>query len=315
MAKQTTHLTKVDTTTIQPQSLTVYDRTTGEAITVDAETVRIAHSCHDAIQSGLAQAAFFLHVMQQGRYYRGLGCSSFREYAESELNMGDSTARRYARIGGRLMPYADPDVLARALPESTGPFPGERSDDPHGHVERLQQLGTHKLDAILRGIDDDELEHFAQTGEIPLPNGGTTTFEEMLAKAKSKVIKDFRVQKKAISDRAKTFEAERDKALSERDDLAKKIETADELYQTGMALERRFSPDATGLDQQRKTLQEARATFAEFRRLMGRVQVTTDSDEEVRRLLWQGLNDARDLVDRLHVEHHDVIAVEVGLGR
>lgn len=303
------------TPTDTPTSLTLYDRSEGKAITVEAEVVRIARGCHEAIQSGIAQASFFLHVMQAGSYYRGLGCSSFKEYVDTETSIGYTTARRYARIGARLLPFADPDVVARALPPSVEVSYVGHSDDPHGHVDRLQQLGTNKLDAVLRGLDEDELEHYAQTGEIQMPGGGTTTFAELQEQATRKVVKDFRVQKKALQERAQVLTAERDKAIAERDAHAAKVETADELYETGKALERRFSPEATGLEQQRKTLHEAQTAYNDFRRLMGAAKITTESDEELRRLLWQVLKDASDLTERLNVEHQDVIALEIGLSR
>ena len=260
----------------------------------------------------LVQAVAIARLHEEG-LHEELGYDTWKEFCDVELDMSAAHVRKLRTIASRfegLLPesWTDEKKLL-AAPEPADTPENERSTS---NASSLAALGVEKL-YQLATLDEADVSEVVTEGVVTLPNGQTRTLDELRQQTVKAMGKDFREQKKLLKERAQVVEAERDKAIAERDALRAAHERAEETYETGKALERRWSLEQVGFEQQKKTITEAHDAFREFRRLAAKVDVSPDSDEELRRRLWQMLQDARDLVDRLHVEYQDVVAVEVGL--
>ncbi len=264
----------------------------------------------------LVQAVAIARIHDEG-LFEELGFDSWTEFCDVELDMSDRQVRKLRRVAERfqgLLPQSwteerkstsDPMLL-------TSGGDDERKSTSDDNAVALSALGVERL-YHLATADDVDVSAVVTEGTVTLPGGKTVTLDELRQKTVKQMGADFRTQKKALRERAQVLEAERDKAEAERDALRQAHEKAEDVYATGKALERRWGTEQTGYEQQKRAISEAHDGFREFRRLAARIAVTPDSDEELRRRTWQMLQDARDLVDRLHVEYHDVVAAELDL--
>lgn len=175
-----------------------------------------ARQLHQYVTLSTQVKAVALHLINDEKLYKRLGCGSFREYCEMEAGTPYRTGQLYASLGKQTV------ALYPALAAGMGATDGtplqltEGTGDDQDAAGALFDLGPSKLSLLFQHVDDeDDIRALASGETITLPSGREITLEEYGDMKRAEAVREFKRDRSKLQRRALKAEDHIDKLKAE----------------------------------------------------------------------------------------------------
>ncbi len=277
--------TKNETTDVVSEKVkqlgSVYDSETKEFVQIDAETRALAQALQQRVDMATLMTAMILKRMSDEKLYLGLGYSNFKEYVLETLPFGESSAKKYLKIGRK---------FAGVLPEDFGKGEPVHLLEENENAQKLSGLGVKKLYDLTK-IEDADFSEVVSQGVVKLNDGTELDLDEINAST----AKEFKAQLDAHREYQADLEKELDKTAEERDEALQKADQATKDSETGKKYKDLYGPKSKEYEAYKSRIAVARNRALDLNQALSQI---TDLPPDEYEALCDELRDLHKLIDR-----------------